>query len=91
MTTIPPLRFRILVVMLIVMAGTIVSADRVRLRSGKVVEGTLTGADRGPYDCCSRTAQEPIFASRTSPASTSRNANRRLRRRHRRRRAHRLP
>ena len=27
------------------MAGTIVSADRVRLRSGKVIEGTFTGAD----------------------------------------------
>src|SRR5687767_1905820 len=31
--------------MLVMMAGTIVSADRVRLRSGKVIEGTLTGAD----------------------------------------------
>ena len=37
--------FRVLVVMLIMLAGTIVSADRVRLRSGKVVEGTFTGAD----------------------------------------------
>ncbi len=47
MTTIPLLRSPILTVMLIVMAGIIVSADRVRLRSGKVVEGTLTGADAG--------------------------------------------
>ena len=31
--------------MLITVAGTIVAADRVRLRSGKVIEGTLTGAD----------------------------------------------
>jgi hypothetical protein len=37
--------FRVLVVMLIMLAGTIVSADRVRLRSGKVIEGTFTGAD----------------------------------------------
>lgn len=36
---------RILVVLLILVAGTIVSADRIRLRSGKVIEGTLTGAD----------------------------------------------
>ena len=36
---------RILVVLLILAAGTIVSADRVRLRSGKVIEGTFTGAD----------------------------------------------
>ena len=36
---------RVLVVILVVLAGTIVSADRVRLRSGKVVEGTFTGAD----------------------------------------------
>ena len=38
-------RSRVLVVMLVMVAGTIVSADRVRLRSGKVVEGTFTGAD----------------------------------------------
>ena len=31
--------------MLVLVAGTIVSADRVRLRSGKVIEGTFTGAD----------------------------------------------
>ena len=36
---------RVLVVILVMLAGTIVSADRVRLRSGKVVEGTFTGAD----------------------------------------------
>ena len=36
---------RILVVILVILAGTIVSADRVRLRSGKVIEGTFTGAD----------------------------------------------
>ena len=35
----------VLVVMLILVAGTVVSADRVRLRSGKVIEGTFTGAD----------------------------------------------
>jgi hypothetical protein len=34
-----------LVVILVMVAGTIVSADRVRLRSGKVVEGIFTGAD----------------------------------------------
>ena len=45
MITIYPHRCPILVVMLIMVAGTIVSADRVRLRSGKVIEGTLTGAD----------------------------------------------
>lgn len=45
MRTIYPHRCPILVVMLIMVAGTIVSADRVRLRSGKVIEGTLTGAD----------------------------------------------
>ena len=45
MRTIDPRRCPILVAMLIMMAGTIVSADRVRLRSGKVIEGTLTGAD----------------------------------------------
>ena len=36
---------RILVVILVMLAGTIVSADRVRLRSGKVIEGMFTGAD----------------------------------------------
>src|SRR5688572_32609378 len=36
---------RVLVVILVMLAGTIVSADRVRLRSGKVIEGTFTGAD----------------------------------------------
>jgi len=36
---------RVLVVMLVILAGTAVSADRVRLRSGKVIEGTFTGAD----------------------------------------------
>ena len=36
---------RVLVVILVMLAGTAVSADRVRLRSGKVVEGTFTGAD----------------------------------------------
>ena len=36
---------RILIVLLVMAAGTIVSADRVRLRSGKVIEGTFTGAD----------------------------------------------
>lgn len=45
MRTIYPHRCPILVVMLITVAGTIVAADRVRLRSGKVIEGTLTGAD----------------------------------------------
>jgi hypothetical protein len=41
-----PNRFRNhLVVLSFVMAGTIVSADRVRLRSGQVIDGTLTGAD----------------------------------------------
>ena len=41
-----PNRFRShLVVLSLVMAGTIVSADRVRLRSGRVIDGTLTGAD----------------------------------------------
>lgn len=45
MRTIYPHRCPILVVMLIMLAGTIASADRVRLRSGKVLEGTLTGAD----------------------------------------------
>ena len=41
-----PNRFRNhLVVLSFVMAGTIVSADRVRLRSGQVMDGTLTGAD----------------------------------------------
>ena len=34
-----------LVVVLVMVTGTIVSADRVRLRSGKVVEGIFTGAD----------------------------------------------
>ena len=61
--------------MLILVAGTIVSADRVRLRSGKVIEGTLTGADsttvrlllaNGTQSRCSR--------RRTSPASSSRHA-----------------
>jgi hypothetical protein len=33
------------VIVLVMLAGTIVSADRVRLRSGKVVEGTFSGAD----------------------------------------------
>ena len=36
---------RVLVAILVMLAGTIVSADRVRLRSGKVVEGTFMGAD----------------------------------------------
>jgi hypothetical protein len=36
---------RVLVVMLIMLTGAVLSADRVRLRSGKVVEGTFTGAD----------------------------------------------
>jgi hypothetical protein len=36
---------RVLVAILVMLAGTVVSADRVRLRSGKVVEGTFTGAD----------------------------------------------
>jgi len=44
-TTIHPHSCRILVVLLILLTGTIASADRVRLRSGKVMEGTLTGAD----------------------------------------------
>ncbi len=34
-----------MIVLLILVAGTVVSADRVRLRSGKVIEGTFTGAD----------------------------------------------
>jgi hypothetical protein len=37
-------RFGLLFVMLM-MAGAVVSADRVRLRSGQVVEGSFTGAD----------------------------------------------
>ncbi len=41
------LRCPLAVITLIVMAGIVVSADRVRLRSGKVIEGTLTGADAG--------------------------------------------
>ena len=45
MRTTHPHSCRILVVLLVLVAGTIVSADRVRLRSGKVIEGTLTGAD----------------------------------------------
>jgi hypothetical protein len=36
---------RVLVVILVMLAGTIVSADRVRLRSGKTIDGTFTGAD----------------------------------------------
>jgi hypothetical protein len=36
---------QVLVVLLVLVAGSIVSADRVRLRSGKVIEGTFTGAD----------------------------------------------
>ncbi len=35
----------VLAAILLVVTGTIVSADRLRLRSGKVVEGTFTGAD----------------------------------------------
>ena len=38
-------RTRSLVIMLVVLAGVTVSADRVRLRSGKVVEGMFAGAD----------------------------------------------
>ncbi len=45
MSTIHSHSRRLVVVLLILVAGTIVSADRVRLRSGKVIEGTLTGAD----------------------------------------------
>lgn len=37
-------RFRILIVM-VLLAGSSLSADRVRLRSGKVVQGSFTGAD----------------------------------------------
>ena len=36
---------RIMVVLLMLATGTVVSADRIRLRSGKVIEGTFTGAD----------------------------------------------
>ncbi len=36
---------RALVAILIMLTGAVLSADRVRLRSGKVVEGTFTGAD----------------------------------------------
>ena len=46
MKAIHPNHFRNhLLVLSFVMAGTIVSADRVRLRSGQVIDGTLTGAD----------------------------------------------
>jgi hypothetical protein len=38
-------RSPILVALLVLAAGTMVSADRVRLRSGKIIEGTLTGSD----------------------------------------------
>ncbi len=45
MRTIHPHRCRILVVLLILAAGNSLFADRVRLRSGKVIDGTFTGAD----------------------------------------------
>ena len=45
MKRMPTTRSWNLVVLLFVLAGTIVSADRVRLRSGQVIDGTLTGAD----------------------------------------------
>jgi hypothetical protein len=46
-STMPMHNSRLLVVVLVLLAGTIASADRVRLRSGKVVEGMFTGADSG--------------------------------------------
>lgn len=44
MTTMHTRRVPALIVLLI-LAGTVVSADRVRLRSGKVIDGSFTGAD----------------------------------------------
>ena len=57
-------RSRLLVVVLVMLAGAVVSADRVRLRSGKVVEGTFIGADSSTVRLLSRTVRERSFRSR---------------------------
>ena len=72
---------RLLVVVLVMLAGTIVSADRVRLRSGKVVEGTFTGADSSTVRLLlanGSRAEFPVadvagidFTARTPPAASA--------------------
>jgi hypothetical protein len=71
---------QLVVVLLVLVAGTIVSADRVRLRSGKVIDGTFTGADARSVRVLLANGQRADvavadiagieFTSRTPPAAT---------------------